>query len=299
MGGDCRPIRTGGHRVTDRKAIFLDVDGTLVNDVGRIPASAVSAVRAARGSGHLVFLCTGRSEPELWPEILDIGFDGLIAGSGAFVRVGEDVLVDHHLAEPDLRHVIAFFDAHGVDYYFQTSDGIYGTPRLPAHLVRIIRDTVGDQDVLAELEPGLFGFIEAIKVDADPFSTRVTKVLYIDSSVPLEDVRAEFAGSFDVVPASVPIFGQNCGEMMIAGVHKATGIDALIEHLGIDRADTIAIGDNYNDLEMLAHVQVGIAMGNAPRQVKDVADEQTACVDEDGLALAFGRHGLTGGAPGR
>jgi Cof subfamily protein (haloacid dehalogenase superfamily) len=285
--------------VTSRKAIFLDVDGTLVNDFGRIPASAVSAVQEARANDHLVFLCTGRSVPELWPEILDIGFDGLIAGSGTFVQVGEDVLVDHHLDAPGLRHVIAFFDAHGVDYYFQTSDGIYGTPRLPAHLVQIIRDSVSDEDVLAELERGLFGFIEAIKVDADPFATRVTKVLYIDSSVPLEDVRAEFAGSFDVVPASVPMFGPNCGEMMIAGVHKATGIDVLIEHLGIDRADTIAIGDNYNDLEMLAHVQVGIAMGNAPSQVKDVADEVTAAVDQDGLALAFARHGLTGAAPGR
>ena len=285
--------------MADRKAVFLDVDGTLVNDYGRIPDSAASAVKQASGGGHLVFLCTGRSTPELWPEILDIGFDGLIAGSGTFVQVGEDVLVDHHLSEPDLRHVIAFFDARGVDYYFQTADGIYGTPRLPGHLARLIRDSVSDEDVLAELERGLFGFIDAIKVDADPFTTRVTKVLYIDSSVPLEEVQAEFAGSFDVVPASVPMFGPNCGEMMIAGVHKATGIDVLIEHLGIDRADTIAVGDNYNDLEMLAHVKVGIAMGNAPEAVKDVADEVTAGVDEDGIAVAFARHGLTGGATGR
>ena len=51
-----------------RKAVFLDVDGTLLNDRGLVPVSARAAVAAARASGHLVFLCTGRSLPELWPK---------------------------------------------------------------------------------------------------------------------------------------------------------------------------------------------------------------------------------------
>ena len=58
------------------------------------------------------------------------------------------------------------------------------------------------------------------------------------------------------------------GEMMLPGVHKATGIDVLLAHVGVDRADTIAIGDSYNDLEMLEHVAVGVAMGNAPDAVQ-------------------------------
>ena len=60
----------------------------------------------------------------------------------------------------------------------------------------------------------------------------------------------------------------------------------------MDRADTIAIGDSYNDLEMLEHVAVGVAMGQAPEAVKSVADEVTASVDEDGIRLSFLRHGL-------
>ncbi len=68
----------------------------------------------------------------------------------------------------------------------------------------------------------------------------------------------------------------------------------VLDHLGIERAATIAIGDSYNDLEMLAHVAVGIAMGNAPQAVKDIADEVTTTPDEDGVRLAFERHGLIG-----
>jgi hydroxymethylpyrimidine pyrophosphatase-like HAD family hydrolase len=82
--------------------------------------------------------------------------------------------------------------------------------------------------------------------------------------------------------------------MMIPGVHKATGIDVILAYGGIDRADTIAIGDSYNDLEMLAHVAVGIAMGNAPQAVKDIANEVTTTPDEDGIRLALERHGLIG-----
>jgi hydroxymethylpyrimidine pyrophosphatase-like HAD family hydrolase len=80
--------------------------------------------------------------------------------------------------------------------------------------------------------------------------------------------------------------------MMLPGVHKALGMDVLLAHLGIERTDTIAIGDSYNDLEMLAHAGVGVAMGNAPEEVRDAADESTGSVDEDGVRQAFERHGL-------
>ena len=287
-------IRRKGGDVGNSKAVFLDVDGTLVNERGLVPDSAQRAVREARANGHLVFLCTGRSPAELWPEVLDIGFDGLIAGSGAFVEVGKDVLVHRCLTDRDVDHVLSFFGSRHVDFYFQANDGIYATRDVRERLRRLIGGSVTDLEVLAELEGGLFGFVDAIKVDADPYATLITKVIYLFSDVPLDDLRAEFAGSFVVIPSSVPLFGPNSGEMMLPGVNKATGIDALLEHLGVDRTDTIAIGDGYNDLEMLEHVGVGVAMGNAPKPVKDIADEVTTSVDEDGIRLSFLRHGLMG-----
>ncbi|MGV8907950.1 MAG: Cof-type HAD-IIB family hydrolase [Propionicimonas sp.] len=278
----------------NHKAIFLDVDGTLVNDRGQVPDSARQAVRAARAEGHLVFLCTGRSPAELWPEILDIGFDGLIAASGAFVEIGEQVLVHHGLSAGEVRHVQAFFGARQVDIYFQANDGIYATRGVRAQLRQLIGGSVTDPEVRAELERGMFGFVDQILVDADPYATRITKVIYLFSPVPIDDLRAEFAGSFDVVPSSVPLFGPNSGEMTLPGVNKATGIDVLLEHLGVDRADTLAIGDSYNDLEMIQHVAIGVAMGDAPGAVKDVANEVTNSVDEDGIRQTFLRHGLMG-----
>ena len=278
----------------NRKAIFLDVDGTLVNDRGQVPESARQAVRAARANGHLVFLCTGRAPAELWAGIVGIGFDGLIAASGAFVEIGEHVLVHRCLTARDTAHVLDFFGSRHVDFYFQANDGIYATPGVRELLRRLIGGSVADSDIRAELERGLFGFVDAIKVDADPYATRITKVIYLFSPVAIDELRAEFAGSFEVIPSSVPLFGPNSGEMTLPGVNKATGIDALLEHLGIDRADTLAIGDSYNDLEMIQHVAIGVAMGDAPTAVKDVANEVTGSVDENGIQQTFLRHGLIG-----
>lgn len=276
----------------NRKAVFLDVDGTLVNDRGLVPDSARDAVQRARENGHLVFLCTGRSTSELWPEILDIGFDGVVAAAGGYVETGGQVLVHHHLSAEQVRHVVEFFQAHGTDYFLESNDGLYGSPGLPARMREVFFGSVADEDVLAELERGLFGFIESIKVDADPFATRINKVLFLSSALTLDEIRAEFAESFVVIPATVPAFGPNSGEMGLRGVHKASGIELITEHLGIDQADTIGIGDGYNDLEMLQHVGIGIAMGNASQQVKGVADDITLTPDEHGIRAAFTKHGL-------
>ncbi len=270
-----------------RKAVFLDVDGTLVDEGGRVPQSAQQAVRDARVNGHLVFLCTGRSVAELWPEILDIGFDGLVAAAGAYVRVRDEVLIDQAFPERDVRHIHDYLTSQDITFYLQGHDRIYATRRVQERL----RQLIGTADGSARLESGLFRFIEGIEVDADPLRVPITKAIYLDSPVPLDAVRTELGGACDVIPCSVALFPDS-GEVMLPGVHKATGIDALTRHLGIDQADTIAIGDSHNDLEMLAHVALGVAMGNAPLVVQQAADELTTRPEEDGIQRTFVRHGL-------
>lgn len=59
-----------------KKIVFIDIDGTLTTPDGRVPSSAKQAIRTARQNGHLMYLCTGRSKPEIIFSILEIGFDG-------------------------------------------------------------------------------------------------------------------------------------------------------------------------------------------------------------------------------
>lgn len=273
------------------RAVFVDVDGTLVTHAGSVPASAVAAIRAARARGHLVVLCTGRARAELWPGLLDIGFDGIVGAAGAFVETGGHVLAHHGVSEAALHRALTYFDVRGVDVYLQADEAIYASPAVKRRLQHRLYDGV-EPGRLAELSEGPFRFVDRIRTNG-AVPDCVTKVLYLACPVPLAELRREFAGEFDIVSSSVSAFAEGSGEMMIPGVHKATGLDLLIDHLGVDLADTIAIGDGYNDLELLGHAAIGIAMGNAPDEVKAVADEVTAAVDAQGLALAFARHGLT------
>lgn len=274
-----------------RWAVFLDVDGTLVNDRGVVPDSARSAVASARGNGHLVFLCTGRSMVELWDSILEVGFDGVVASAGGHVELGGRILVEHTMAVEDVRDVVAYMDAHGIDYFLEANSGLYGSPGLHERLRRVLWGGVRDEDMLAELERALEPFVESVVVGSDLLRHDINKVSFL-GDVPLEQVRAHFGERFDVIPGTVPLFGPNSGELAMPGVHKAAGIEALIEHLGIPRESTVAFGDAHNDLEMLRFVHVGVAMGNAHPDVRAVADRVTAGVDEDGLWQGFVALGL-------
>jgi len=75
-----------------QKIIFIDIDGTLVNEKGMIPESAKLAVRKARENGHLIYLCTGRSKGEIFDDILSVGFDGLIGAAGCYIEVEQETL---------------------------------------------------------------------------------------------------------------------------------------------------------------------------------------------------------------
>ncbi len=276
----------------NRKAVFLDIDGTLANDRGVVPDSARDAVGKARANGHLMFACTGRSLAELWDHIMDVGFDGVIAAAGGYVEVEGEVLLHKSVPVADVVRVVEFFDAHGIQYFLEANSGLYGSPHLRERLRDLAFGGVTDETILAELERGIGPFIDSLIVGADPVRDDINKISFLDSEVSLAEVRAQFGDTFTLIPATVPVFGPNSGELSIPGVHKADAIQIVLDHLGIDVTDTLAYGDGHNDLEMLQHVAVGVAMGNAVPEVLAVADEVTASVDDDGLLASFVKHGL-------
>ncbi|MFV0406729.1 MAG: HAD family hydrolase [Propioniciclava sp.] len=269
----------------ERKAIFIDVDGTLVDERGRVPDSAVQAITSARSRGHLVFLATGRSAFQLWPEILAVGFDGLVGSSGSYVEIDGEVLAEHHLTEDQLRQVAGYFGSGTASYFLQSNDASYASVGSRSQL----------QTMMAHLDieiEGAFTFVDAV-VDEDGPRGDVAKVIYFDCTEPVDVIRAQFP-DLEVVPSSVDFLGRYAGEMSQGGITKATGIDVVLERVGLALADAIAFGDSYNDVQMLGHVGLGIAMGGAPAEVVRVATETTARPADDGLALAFRRHGLSG-----
>lgn len=277
----------------EKKIVFLDVDGTLCNDEGFVPDSARDAVRAARKNGHLVYLCTGRSQAELYDFIMEVGFDGVIGAGGGFVSIGDEMLYHKRVSDDDVRHLVDFFNEHHVDFYLESNGGLYASENLVHHLETMMYGDVDhDEEARRKRDENPNHFIEAMIQGESLYRSDVNKACFLQSDVPFDRIKEEFAGEFNVIPCTVPMFGPDSGELAVPGVHKATAIEALLEHLGLDQKDTIALGDGMNDAEMLEYCQIGIAMGNAKAGLKEIADEVTDTHDEGGIRNSFKKHGL-------
>lgn len=277
----------------EKKIVFLDVDGTLCNDEGFVPDSARDAVRAARKNGHLVYLCTGRSKAELYDFIMEVGFDGVIGAGGGFVSVGDEMLYHKRVSDDDVRHLVDFFNEHHVDFYLESNGGLYASENLVHHLETMMYGDVDhDEEARRKRDENPNHFIETMIQGESLYRSDVNKACFLQSDVPFDRIKEEFAGEFNVIPCTVPMFGPDSGELAVPGVHKATAIEALLEHLGLDQKDTIALGDGMNDAEMLEYCQIGIAMGNAKAGLKEIADEVTDTHDEGGIRNSFKKHGL-------
>lgn len=276
-----------------QKIIFMDVDGTLVNDNGVIPQSAKLAIRKARENGHLVFLCTGRSKAELFPEILAVGFDGIIGAAGGYIEIGEEVLLHERVSKEDVAHLVGFFDEHGVDFYLESNGGLFASKNCKNHIQSII-DNIKKENPEAreEIERGMQPFHDCLIEGEELIREDINKISFLGSDLPFERIIQEFSSKFNVIPSTVHFFGENSGELSVPGIHKATAIEKLLQHLQIDRKNTYAYGDGLNDIEMLEYVQFGVAMGNAKDKVKQVADDVTDTHDNDGIYNSFRKYGL-------
>lgn len=271
------------------RLIFLDVDGTLA-DRGVVPPGHVEAVRAARAAGHRVLLCTGRPRAMLPERIVAVGFDGLVASAGAFVEVDGEVLVDERFPEDLAARVVAALDELDAAYVLEAPDALYGRPgvdrRLTALLSGHLRDPEGTEadaplDILSALEM------------ADDLSGRsFAKVSYFACAVPTDVLAERIGDGAGILPSSLAAAAGHSGEIYLAGVHKARGIEAVTRRLGVPRSDTVAFGDGLNDLEMLEHAGTGIAIAGCDPRVLAVADGVAAGPQDEGLAAAFAELGL-------
>ena len=98
----------------NKKLIFLDIDGTLVSEMLPPSYNVIEAVKGARANGHKVFLCTGRNMPIIGKEIIDVGFDGIIASAGSHIEIEGKVLFDHILPEKTIQECLSVFHSHGM-----------------------------------------------------------------------------------------------------------------------------------------------------------------------------------------
>lgn len=257
------------------KALFFDVDGTLVSfNTHRIPQSAVDALAEAKRRGAMVFISTGR--PMRLINNLDAIqhlVDGYITANGACCSVGGEVIACREIPKPEARALIGAAEREGFSML------VVGESRLT-----VVNDSADvDRYFRQMLAVSDLGEGTAL---ADVLAERIVQL------TPIIDEAAE-RRLMPLLPSCVsarwfPAFT----DITARGADKGTALMTVAAHLGIDRKDTVAFGDGGNDKSILQAAGTGVAMGNAPDDVKAVADYVTASVDEDGIARALKHLGV-------
>ena len=111
----------------ERKVIFLDVDGTLVDYHNQLPASAITAVKRARQKGHLVFVCTGRSKAEMQKDIWEMGIDGMIGGNGCYIEYRGEVIYHEVIPKDEARDIVDWLKERDLAFYLESNNGLFAS----------------------------------------------------------------------------------------------------------------------------------------------------------------------------
>ena len=253
-----------------KKAVFFDIDGTLWDFHNQIPESTVTAIRTLRKNGHYAFICSGRSRAYIrHPDLFAVGFDGLVAGCGTHVELdGKRIyekLIDRELAV----HTVETVRSYGFRPILEGPEYIY------------MDDADFGNDIYGQkLKRELGGQLVSI---ADHYGEwEINKLSCATNDSDREGCFAALEEHYTYL-----IHNSSVVECVPKGYTKATGMRKMCEALGIDRADTIAVGDSVNDLAMLEYAGVGIAMGNGSAEAKAAADYVTSELQDDGIYNAM------------
>lgn len=249
--------------MTKYKAVFFDIDGTLVSfRTHKVPESACKAIGKLNESGIRTFISSGR---HLWAinNLGDLKFDGYITINGGITKVADHVISKTPISRADIvrlndyiEHVhrfpciFALEDRLVLNYYNEQVYELFDLlnfPDVPTADLRTLEQT----DVYQAI-----AFFDEVE------EPRIMSVLTDCASARWHPMFS------DVVPR---------------GQSKVKGMEAVCNYYGIDKAETIAFGDGGNDIEMLRWAGCGIAMGNAEDKVKAAADLVTDSVDDDGV----------------
>lgn len=254
-----------------KKSIFFDVDGTIQDEQGYLPESAVAAIRDARARGILCFLNTGRPYTHIEPAVLEIGFDGCICSCGQVIYLDGQPVFRAAVAEDVCRQIFARVEECRLDAFFEAEEWMGVLLSHPAN--------PGMQLYLDRMEQRGFSIQRDFSVLRRPFDKFCIWV-HEDSDLPAFAAYAQ--SRYTMIDR-----GGGMYECVIRGFSKATGIARLLEMVGLSRENTYAIGDSSNDLPMLRYVAHSIAMGNAPDSLKGEVEIVTEDLSRDGLKKAL------------
>ncbi|WP_018931718.1 Cof-type HAD-IIB family hydrolase [Gracilibacillus lacisalsi] len=269
------------------KAICLDMDGTLLNNYNQLTENTLDIIQKIRKTGIRVFIVTGRSYNEVFDSApSDLELDGFVTANGMITYVDGEKLLEHSLSTELVDKVIESARTNHIYYEVHPNDG----ERLSLKADRGYMESMISGDKPDEV--GINEWLEreaAIEHDIrwhDHLPEQKYAKMYCFTKdhekmkAWIEELRKlKRETNFTTSTSS-----RHNVEVMVEGVNKATGIEALLKHYQISPKDAMAIGDSNNDIPMMKYVGYPVAMFNATDQIKSLVKEITEFTnDKEGV----------------
>lgn len=265
------------------RLIAIDMDGTLLDNEGRVSEKNKEAIKMATDKGVHIIVSTGRifTSAIYFAKLIGV-ITPIIACNGAYVSEyhRENVLLQHPIKKEDVQKLIEVFEKNDLYYHFYDNENFY-TKDLDYNSLKyyewnekqkeenkinieIIKDPI---EFVHQNDVNVYKIVVMDK-DIEKIA-RVRKELSLNDNI---EIVSSWHGSIDI---------------MYRGVSKGKALKELCNIYGIDREEVIAIGDNENDLSMLEYAGTSVAMGNGIDLVKEYATYVTDTNDNNGVAKAI------------
>ena len=275
------------------KAVFFDIDGTLVNDRKSVLKSTKEAIKIVKDQGVLVGVATGRGPFFVKDLMDDLDLDFAVTYNGQYIFNKERVLFASPIDKRSLRQVIAYAKKNRKEIAMGTRQDVIGSRIMSfglSPLSQLVSRFV--PKFLTRTVSHSFNRMvsKALPQKEDDLLDLINQPIYQVLMLMTPEESNQAASEFEYLkftrsnPFAADIINQ--------GNSKLEGIRRVGKEYGFDLNQVMAFGDSDNDLEMLAGVGMSVAMGNGSSSVKEVAKHITTSNQEDGIHKALEHFGV-------
>lgn len=266
------------------KLIVSDFDGTLITGRQQVPAAVKNAIERYVQSGGVFAVCTGRILASILPQVRALGLSGLVAACQgtviADINSGE-IIRSGGLSFKDASSVCAALEGAGAAVNVYSGDELYtGIPKDNEYL-KIYEKITGIDAIHVDIPLSQYVMQNGLTCQ------KVASLCFPEDRERLYDMlRAEFDGRFDVTCSAKELV-----EVSPAGDTKGFALKYIAARYGIDISETVAVGDNLNDLSMIEAAGIGVAVGNADPALKRAAKFIAVTNEEGAVAQVINTFG--------